>query len=100
MSMLSDLASLYVLQPGAVAANANRLSLKKNKTDTACVFLQGNKCAVYDNRPTQVSTVHCMLQASGLRLNAKPVVGMSRCRASDSIETCCSAVPILSGQSL
>ena len=45
-----------MLQPGALAANASRLSLKKNNADTACVFLQGNKCAVYEHRPTQVSS--------------------------------------------
>ncbi|KAL0032300.1 hypothetical protein WJX79_003594 [Trebouxia sp. C0005] len=44
------------LQPGSVTSAGSRLSLRKNSTDTACIFLQHGKCAVYQSRPTQCRT--------------------------------------------
>ena len=43
---------LVCMQAGSVGP---RLSLKKNSTNTACVFLTDGKCSVYQHRPTQVS---------------------------------------------
>ena len=43
------------VQPGSVTSAGSQLSLRKNDTDTACIFLQHGKCAVYQSRPTQVT---------------------------------------------
>lgn len=84
-----------------MAANASRLSLKKNSTDTACIFLQGNKCAVYEHRPTQVSNT-IVDQLASLTSVAKMNVLHLKDVAPyvNPIAVCCSAVLTPSGQSL
>ena len=45
------------VQPGSVTSVGSRLSLRKNSTNAACIFLQNGKCAVYQSRPTQVTNL-------------------------------------------
>lgn len=90
-----------MLQPGAVAANASRLSLKKNSTDTACIFLQGHKCAVYEHRPTQVSSTIVDQLASLTSVATMNVLHLTDVAPyGNSIAVRCSAALTPSGQSL